>query len=301
MTTASRKRFRQTQFRQTRFRRVTAVILLIFLIPAVLSGCWDSRELNELFIVTGISLDRAEDSGEMKIAFQIGKPEVKGSVAPGGGGAPVEKPVILVRSTADTVSGAVLDIDRDSSRTLMLDHNQALLIGSDLAMQGGIKDHLDLFLRDEETRMETLIMVVDGHAEKLLTADTGEDRISGIYLWRMMEKLSKVSVYYHVRLQDFISRLLEQSTSPIAPIATLTQMNDKDRIKIVGLAVFKGGRMIGRLDNQDVPGYLWAMGDVKAGRYKTRSESGTAEMEITNLDCKRDVTLREDGNVQGDG
>ena len=286
------------RFRRTRFRRITAAVLLSFLIPAALSGCWDSRELNELFIVTGVSLDKADNSDEMNIAFQIGKPEAKGSVAPGGGGSTEEKPTLLVRSTSDTVSGAVLDIDRDSSRTLMLDHNQAVLIGSDLAKQGGIRDHLDLFLRDEETRMEALIMVVDGHAEKLLTADTGEDRISGVYLWRMMEKLSQTSPYYHVRLKDFVSRLLEQATSPVAPVVTLTRMNDKDRIKIVGLAVFKGDRVIGRLDNQNVPGYLWAMGDVKRGRFKTRSESGTAEMEITNLDCKRDVTLREDGSVQ---
>jgi len=275
-------------------RPAFAAVLLPVLI-LLLSGCWDNHELDTLFIVTGIALDKADDPELLDIALQIGK--TRSNTLDSDESNSQEDSVILLKTTGNTVMEGLLKFDRDSSRTLLLQHNQVLLLGSALAEQG-VKDRIDLFLRDQKTRMEVLVMVADGRAEEVLSARLEQEKISGIYLARVMQDLYTVSPYYKIRMLDFVSRLRDGTSSPVAPIAVLTEKGDKQEIWIDGLAVFKGDKMIGRLSNDEVLGYIWAMGDVEQCGVVAQSKYGRAVFRIAKLATKRYITLRQDGSVQ---
>ena len=49
-------------------------IIICFLAVALLSGCWNSRELNELGIVVGVGIDKGEADNSVKITAQVVKP-----------------------------------------------------------------------------------------------------------------------------------------------------------------------------------------------------------------------------------
>lgn len=275
-------------------RRITAAVMLPVL-TMLLSGCWDNHELDTLFIVTGIALDKADNPEQLDIALQIGKP--KSNVSDSGESNSQQESTIQLKTTAYTMMEGLMDFNRDSSRTLLLQHNQVLLLGSALAKQG-IKDRIDLFIRDNEARMEVLVMIANGRADEVLSAKLDQEKISGMFLAREMQDLYAVSPYYKIRMLDFVSRLRDGTTSPVAPIVSVEKKDNKQEIKFNGFAVFKDGKMIGHLNNDKVLGYVWAMGNVKQCDVVVDNDLGRAVFQIIKLDSTRSITLRPDGGVR---
>lgn len=270
--------------------------LLIPLLGLLLGGCWDNREINALFILTGAALDVAEAPGEIAVTLQVAniKQDESGSGEKSGGGG--GDAVILLRAVSGSLSNALSEVNRNSNHKLMFQHNQVRLFGLALAQQG-ITQHLDLFLRDQQARLEIPLAVVDGRAEEALTAKLSQEPISGIFLGGMFEDMSQVSPKYRIRTIDFMQMFLAQGAAPVMPILQVSGEEGRQEIKMAGLAVFKKGKMVGRLDNRETLGYLWSFGKVKDCNLAVQDPSGKAVLHMNSLDCEREVTLGQDGTV----
>jgi germination protein, Ger(x)C family len=278
-----------------RKKRLAAVLGLV-LIMTTLPGCWDSHELDAMLIITGIALDKSSNPDQMDITVQIG--ETKQGSSGSGEANSQEDSTILLKATSNTMLSGIMEINRDSSHKLLLHHNQILLLGSSLAEQG-VEKRIDLLMRDQQARMEVPVMVVDGQAGEALSAQLEQDKISGVYLARMLDGLFAIAPAYKVRLLDFASRLLDETTAPVAPMITLTKNDqDKQEVKFTGMAVFRGDRMVGRLNVDESAGYAWSMGKVKQATMEVGSDQGKAVYHIAALNCRREVTLRPDGGVR---
>lgn len=277
-------------------RRAKRTLVAWMLLPALLlTGCWDKREIESLFIVTAVGLDAAEEEGEMEVTFQISKSKDSSSGNKESSGD--ESSSILLKSENKTVLEAMEEQNRNSSRTLLLQHNQVILLGTELAEQG-VKERLDLFLRNQQARMEVLVLVADGQAGETLGAKVSQETTPGIYLSRMMQDLRRTSLHYNVRLLDFISRLRDGTSAPIAPIVKAEKEGEKETLKVEGLAVFQGDKMVGRLDNDETMGYLWALGKVRQGDIAAEDDQGRAAFIILRLNTNRKTSLRPDGGVK---
>jgi spore germination protein KC len=276
-------------------KKYSALLLLTAVLAALLSGCWDNHELDTLFIVTGVALDAAGDSDQTDITLQVSKTQPKSgdSGQPG----PQDDAMLLLKSTRHTLLEAMMAFNRSSSRTLLLQHNQVLVMGARLAEQG-VWNHMDVFLRERSTRMEVLMIIAENRAEEVVSAKLGQEKLSGIYLSRMVQNLSNVSPYYKVRMLDFASRLLDKSTAPVAPLISVVEEDGGQEIRMLGMAVFKGDRMIGRLSNDETSGYVWAMGPVEQCEVVAGTDAGRAVFQIMRMDCDREAELREDGGVR---
>lgn len=277
-----------------RLLRAWVCLVLAFSLALPLSGCWDEHELDTLAIVTGIALDRADAQGLVDLTVQVGK-AASGSSASGETNAK-DASSLVFKTTCGTILDGLNTLDRDSSRSLFLDHNQVLLFGSSLA-QEGLGGDLDLFLRAQESRMEVLVLVTRCPAEDVLKARLSQQNISGLYLANLMAEQYKICPAYRVRLLDFESRLREKTTAPVAPLICLKQTDGETTLSVDGLAVFRADRMIGTLSSDQAEGYIWAMGDVKQGDIPVGCADGTAVFRITALDTDRSVSLREDGSA----
>jgi spore germination protein KC len=277
-------------------RRAKRALVAWMLLPALLlTGCWDKREIESLFIVTAVGLDAAEEEGEMEVTFQISKSKDSSSGNKESSGD--ESSSILLKSESKTVLEAMEEQNRNSSRTLLLQHNQVILLGSELAEQG-VKERLDMFLRNQQARMEVLVLVADGQAGETLGAKVSQETTPGIYLSRMMQDLRRTSLHYNVRLLDFISRLRDGTSAPIAPIVKAEKEGEKETLTVDGLAVFQGDKMVGRLDNDETMGYLWALGKVRQGDVAAEDDQGRAAFIILRLNTSRKTSLRPDGGVK---
>ncbi|MEL7621967.1 MAG: Ger(x)C family spore germination protein [Clostridiales bacterium] len=289
-------------------------LILLLLFSLLLAGCWDYHELETLFIVMGVGLDQVADSdkeegpdkeagsekgagGEkMDVTLQIGKTQ---SPATGSSDTGTQKSsAILLKTAKDTTMESIMQLDQDSSRTMLLHHNQVMLLGRDLA-KSGIENRIDAFLRNQQMRMEVLVMVADRRAEDILAAELEEEEISSMYLYGMMQDLYNVSPHYKIRMLDFVSRLRDGTSSAVAPIVELVEQEDKERLKLKGMAIFKKDKMVGSLSNQEMQGYIWTMGSVKQGALAAQTDLGRAVFRIVKLEAKRDISLNPNGSIRG--
>ncbi|HWS29766.1 MAG TPA: Ger(x)C family spore germination protein [Clostridia bacterium] len=278
--------------------RFAALILSILMVSALSAGCWDNDEIDQLFIVTGIALDTVPDSPEqVSITMQVSSTKQEGSDPGSGKQDSGQNSVILLHAVNRTILGGLAQINQNSSHRLLLSHNQIRLYSVDLAQQG-IIERMDVLLRDQDARLEVPLAVVDGRAEDMLALEMPSDPTSGIFLGDMFQDMANTSVKYRVRLIDFVGKLLEETTSPVLPLLEVVSREDKQEIKMTGMAVFNGDKMIGRLSNEEALGYIWSLGDVKKNDFQVNEGTNTALLHIIRLDSKREVVLRQDGVVQ---
>ncbi len=278
--------------------RFAALILSILMVPALSAGCWDNNEIDQLFIVTGIALDTVpDDTEQVNITMQVSSIKQEGSSSSSGRQGSGQNSVLLLHAVNRTILGGLAQINQNSSHRLLLSHNQIRLYSVDVAQQG-IIERMDVLLRDQDARLEVPLAVVDGRAEDMLTVEMPSDPTSGIFLGDMFQDLAHTSVKYRVRLIDFVSKLLEETTSPVLPLLKLVSVEDKQEIKMTGMAVFKGDKMVGRLSNEEALGYIWSLGDVKKNDFQVNEGTNAALLHITQLDSRREVILRQDGVVQ---
>ncbi|MDR0405609.1 MAG: hypothetical protein LBH54_02310, partial [Clostridiales bacterium] len=106
--------------------RLALAVTLCASLAAALTACWDNHELDALFIVTGIALDKSDEPGLIDITLQISKTKSTSSdsTAPDD----QKESVILMKTTHKTVMEGLMSFNRNSSRLLLLQHNQVLLI-----------------------------------------------------------------------------------------------------------------------------------------------------------------------------
>ncbi len=270
----------------------TAIILSLAL-SLSLTGCWDNHEMDTLFIVTGVALDTAEQKDQVDITLEIGKAKSKGEGESSG----KKDSSVMLNITSNSMMQGLMEINQNSSRTLLLQHNQLILMGEDFAKQG-VKERIDLFMRDQEARMEVLVLVAEGKAGEVLSAKVDQEDITSMYLSRVMHDHGAVSPYYRTRMLDFVSRVLHETSAPVAPLITLVKKDDKEEIKVIGTAVFKDDKMVGKLDGEQTQGYVWAMGEVGRSSMIAKSQFGSAVLRIEELNTKPEVLFEPDGKVK---
>ncbi|GJM82919.1 hypothetical protein HMSSN139_54150 [Paenibacillus sp. HMSSN-139] len=135
--------------------RKTAVIMLFCIVAALLAGCWNRRELNELGIAVAAGVDKEGD--RYRLTVQVVDPGQVTAQKGASGGAPAT----LYTSEGDTILEAARRITQISPRKIYLSHLRVYLIGESLAKQG-IGQVLDLLTRDHEIRTDFYLVVTRG-------------------------------------------------------------------------------------------------------------------------------------------
>lgn len=134
-----------------------AVVML-----ASLSGCWDSRELDEMVHVLAAFLD-LEPDGMLRITVEVL------STFPGGAGADSQGTHTVVSSVGASFQDAARSMRWQVQHSVSFAHVGAIVIGEDLA-RSGVADILDALDQDYEIRRTVLLAVTPGKARDILTA-----------------------------------------------------------------------------------------------------------------------------------
>lgn len=245
-----------------------------------LYGCWDSIELTNIFMVTGISLDTDDEIGKIELGVQVIKPHSSKSEE----GEVSE--TIFFYADGDNVSECLTKISKNINRKLFLKHNQVLLIGENLAKKGFI-EYLDFFIRNSQARIEVLLFITEGKAKDYLKAKIDESEISGIFLSELIHNLAKVSKMYRVRIIDFMSYYLSDTSSPYIPFISISDKYDdiKD-IKISGYSILKNDKFLYVLENDMLMEFSWFYG-VNKCRLELKSDEGEIIFSIKKIDVKK--------------
>lgn len=234
-------------------------ICLLMILTLLLSGCWSKRELNELAIVAALGIDKVDN--EFEITVQVVDTGEISSKQPSSG----RSPVITYHSTGATVFEAIRKMTTVTARKLYFAHLQIVVLGNKLA-EGGINEPLDLISRDHEFRNDFDVIVAhDATADEVLNILTPIEKVPANKLLNSLKTSEKTwGTTQSVKIDELINTLNTKETSVV--LSAIEIQGDKNigkeqtnvkrskspvLLKYAGLAVFKEGKLIGLLTEDE--------------------------------------------------
>jgi spore germination protein KC len=251
------------------------IIFLAILLPIpLLAGCWNQEELTNLAIVMAMGIDKADDNQGYTITLEIVNPGNAAPMAMGGGqGAPVA----VYKNTGRTVFEAGRRASKEISRLIYYAHTSALVISEQVAKEG-IFDILDVLDRDPVFRTTTQVFIArNTTAESVVSTLTILDKMPVNKIVKSLNATEKMlGENTKTTIDGLIENIVSNGKEPFVSGVVLPgpdKMGKKlsniaaDKpdviIKTDGMAMFKGGKLVGWVDGKKSRGVVWVLNKVK--------------------------------------
>lgn len=238
----------------------TIIILLALLL---LTGCWSRRELNDMLIVLGLSIDWVDQ--EYLVSFQVVNPSEISSQRT----KQDQPPVTLFQGRGKTLFEAARALSAEAPRKFYLGHLEIFVMSESLARRG-LYDFIDVLLRDNETRMDFKVVVARGTpAENILKIFTPIEKLPTRSMKQSLETSEKNwAPTVSMNLDDVLNMLSrrgeELALTGIQIVGDLPKSESKRNVqsfkplgnfRYTGIAAFKRDKLVGWLNEEESKGY----------------------------------------------
>ncbi len=274
-----------------------SLILMLVVFSAILPGCYDKREVDDLTYVTAIGLDKGK-SNFLRLTVQIAAPlqsagKSGGEEGGGGGGGGGGKEVVMTVECPSLFSG--LDMLNNSlSKQIFISHAKLIVISEDVAREG-LDKYLHAMIRSREFRPSMYVAVSRGSAEEYIRSVKPSLESSTSKYYEMVFKSGRFTgLIPGIQLNDFYIRSETLNRQPVANLIAVSKFDktedfsseystykekgrdyplegdfkagDVPRIgdvkgEAMGLAVFDGNQMVGELDGEENGYYMMVTGE----------------------------------------
>ncbi|KUK12246.1 MAG: Germination protein, Ger(X)C family [Moorella sp. 60_41] len=271
--------------------RAVFLLLSLTLIGMILDGCWSRREIEELALIMAAALD-AEGENQVRLsAFIINPREIGGGQPMGaGGGGGTRMPGEIVTAVADNFAEATRRLEEHIPRRVFWAHNRVIILGDGLARRG--LQSLDWFSRDRQMRLDTVVVLTEGEARRVLDLPPGIELNPG----RIITGILNSHVILKVELKDLFAMWQARGDNPVVPRVVLLSPDEHSGSKLQGregrpggggeggegreappaqaapaavrfdgAGVFKDDKLVGYLDHLETLGTMWLRGEVREG------------------------------------
>ena len=241
-------------------------ILLVVIILITLTGCYNYRELNDLAIVSAISVSKVDE--EYNVVVQVVKPKKEQDTSN------INQPnFITFKSKGETLQEAFRLIVKESPKKIYGAQMQVLLLDESVA-KDNLSDILDFFAREPEVRNEFYVLVSKN--DNVLEVLTPLDNISSQNIMESLEANNKYLGYANlVTFNDLLAYYQNERIQIALPSIYLTgniDEGDKDEniddsmvdtsVVLGPLAIFKGNKLIGYLSEEESLAYNIVMDNI---------------------------------------
>jgi spore germination protein KC len=239
-------------------------LILVVIVP-LLTGCWSRTEVNDIAIVLGVALDKAEND-QFELALQIAVPKGLGTGG-SGQGAGSQEPTMMVSAKGASIMEVYRIIQEKLPREVFFAHSRVIIIGEELA-RDGVSPVLDFFSRHRQSHLRNYLLFTKGKAINILKSNP---RLESIMAEEIREQ-EKVGVGVQTQVRDFLKRMQTDGEEPVAAqisILPLVEGEDSGTSKNVpavnGAAVFQGDELVGWMNDKEARGILWLRNELKSG------------------------------------
>lgn len=273
----------------------------------LLTGCWSSKEIEDLSIYAGIAIDAGRATEQEQKIVEKGskeyqkKDEVTLTVQ--------VVPVKAFGSKTKTDSGnerqfnnvsltgnSILEIMRQYSvwrdRPVIGHHLKVIVISSEALKKYKISELTDFILRDNDIRPSALLFVSEGDAkETLITNNPGE--VPSFKIQDMTRNTFRTNKI----LKGFTLTQLDAQSNSKQSFMLQNIITTEGHIELSGAGIIKGstGHWIGDLTQDEVATINFINGNTKGGLLKTYNERGKQIVyEIKNFKSKMKCTIKGD-------
>ncbi|QXE01745.1 Ger(x)C family spore germination protein [Terribacillus sp. DMT04] len=243
------------------------LILLLLLMPLLLGGCFDQKELEEQAFVVSIGVDKTDRSGIYRFSFQIANPEVGSSASGSTTDEPPQEVISVLGTDFLTATNAA---NATVAKQIALEQARVVIVSEELARS---KDFLYLMQSAPSTvdlKLNAQLVVSKENAETFIQENKPqlESRPHKFYQY-MLDRAKETGVIPDAPLVRYFLITEGDADLFIAPLATTERDKDpkfgeedhykageipikgKNHTQFMGSAVFKEGQMIDTLTGEE--------------------------------------------------
>lgn len=236
-------------------------LLLILITLTFLTGCYNYRELNDLAIVTAISIGKEKDN--YNIAVQVVNPKKDQDTSSSN-----EPDFIVYKSKGKTLQTAFESLVKESPKRMYKTQMQILIIDEKMAKKN-IKEVFEYLARDPEIRNEFNVLI--GKNDNILETLTPLDNLSS---QNILDSLKASSKYLGntnlLTFNELLSDYQNEKTEMAIPAIKLSSEFNKDNkntekslektttnpaIVLDNISVFKDNKLTGYLSSKETISY----------------------------------------------
>lgn len=271
--------------------RSTIVLITTFLC-LLLTGCWDSIEIQHRAFVTGVGIDAISEGPSPEDTFLVSIEVPKfSSAAQSGGGGHIPSSYIL-QSTAPTIFGALRNIAARSDLSLFFGHMRLLIVGEDAARRG-LGDILDVWERGTEASRRFRVVVAEGDARDVLSVSTSTTEVTSSFIYSVMDNADKTSRFITGSTYGGILMALHETGNVLLPRV----VPGKQDVAVAGSGIIKDWKLVGWLDETETRAVGLVLGYITGGAIDVINypESGK-RVSLEILNATKQVKAQVAGN-----
>lgn len=233
------------------------MVLIIFILvcSAILEGCWDYREVNDLGIISGMAIDKSNDGKGYLLTVEL--------VDLRGAGRENKIQSKRVQSEGKSVLDSIRNIIKLSGKRLYWSHADIVILSEAVAREG-ILPIVDVYHRVRETRLPSHILISKKKTARELFS---QQSITTEIRSEEMRKMIIADKAYlgkspHVDIRDFINMLSGEGQAPILAAVGTASSEGLVTSELSGTAIFKSDKLVGYLGEEDTKYLLFVKNQI---------------------------------------
>ena len=213
---------------------------LFLLIIVTFASTYDVRSVEDLSYVLAIGIDKSDQEEEpLSLTIQIAKPDFSE-----GGGTKIMAETQTINCNSFNLGIAMLNLQNASE--LNLSHCSAIIVSEEVAKEG-FETFITTISNNIEIRPTCNVLICENSAKEMLSKASEVDDISAKFYNSFINSARNTSYVTPCQLNDFYAAASGDVKEPVAVYSYIAN----DTLESLGLAAFKGSKMVGRLSGID--------------------------------------------------
>jgi len=267
------------------------VLVMTCVLLLTATGCWSYRGLNEMEVMTGMAIDKDEDSGGYQVTIEtvdLTSDPSSGSVQ-----------AVLTESEGVTLFESIRGAKKKLINKLYIGNMKTVIVSEQIARQDGILSVIEFFLRDAEPR-ETLAIIIskEPRAMDLLSYEAENKGVVSYKLSDVVVEDQKTTgSTIDVKLYQAYNKILSPGACLVLPAFRLDGTQGKMSPEANGIAVFDGDRLMGYLGPDHSRLYLYVTNQIEGGFLSFDTDKdGVADITLEVLNSSTHRSFTYDGS-----
>ena len=243
----------------------------------ILTGCQNYRELNDLAIVSGISIAKVGD--EYELTAEVVNPKKQQDAS-----SSKETDFVIYKNTSDSIQEAFRRMINEAPKKMYGAQIDILILDESIVKEN-LKDIVDFFARDPEVRSEFYVLV--GKNDSILEVITPLEKISSQNILNSLKSnsdyLGSVNlVTFHDLIDNYLNNKIDLALPTIKLVGDPKKGEENSNISnteentyhiLDNIAIFKDNKLIGYLNEEDSKVYNLVMNNLNANLVKVDLEN----------------------------
>jgi len=275
-------------------KRIVYMLMLIGTM-FILTGCWDSVELNDRHVVLELALDKAENvqnkigqEGYYEVTYTI--PDMKKLSGADSLSEDVKTKMVTV---SPTLVKSIDEMEAKMQNTLTFSHVKAIVLGEDLLKDKQLFENIiNSISRNIDFSRGINLLATKGKASDITQGENYQNPMLGLYIMKYFDNTEKLTGNAKQQSMGTMLREIQETSITTLPIISKTE---EKSMKIGGAAVIKDYELVDWLSEDEVRGMTLIDGKIKGMpvviEYKGNYLTYTIKEKKTNIEFKEGKNL----------